>query len=138
MRMVYNPMHLGDWVQIWKCFLLGSLITSALIFFVGAQDDLLGIIVFIVTLGMMIAGVALFVKTNTTFGKPVYLFQNLVSLGAGALASLVINVTGYLVVYLVIIFILVLATWLHRYTLSKVKAKTEKKTETEGETKSEA
>jgi hypothetical protein len=134
MRMVYNPKHLGDFVQIWKCFLLGSLVTASLVYFVVTENA----VVFLVTLGMIIAGVALFIKTNMEFIRPTYLFQNLVSLGAGALVSLVINVAGYLAVYLVVIFILVLVTWLHRYTLNKIKAKTEAKTETKEETKSEA
>jgi hypothetical protein len=131
--MAYNPQKLGDLAQIWKCFLLGGLITAALIYFAVTEN----VVVFIVTLGIMIAAAVLFMKTVVTFGKPVYLFQNLVSLGAGALAALVINVTGYLLVYFAVVFILVLITWLHRYTLKKLKAKTEAKTEDQEEPKTE-
>jgi len=113
MRLLYNPKHIGNKMQMWKGFLLGSMVASALVYFTVTN----AIIVFCATLAMIVAGVALFVKTCTSWTEYIFTFQNLFFAAIGAVVSLILNVMGILPVYLAIILILVLVTWLHRYRL---------------------
>jgi len=113
MRLLYNPKHIGNKVQMWKGFLLGSMVTSALVYFIVTSD----VIVFCATLAMIVVGVALFVKTCTSWTEHTFAFQNLIFAAIGAIVSLILNVIGVLPVYLAIILILVLVTWLHKYRL---------------------
>jgi uncharacterized protein YacL len=114
MRLLYNPKHIGNKVQMWKGFLLGSMVTSALVYFTVTSSD---VIVFCATLAMIVAGVGLFIKTCTSWTEHTFAFQNLFFAAIGAIVSLILNVMGILPVYLAVILILVLVTWLHRYRL---------------------
>jgi len=134
MRMLYNPKKLGDKVQAWRCFLIGSLFTSSFIFFVtiGNVTTTGNVIAFFATLAMMAAAVLMFLDTNINFKKPTYLSQNILSAGIGLVIPLLFYLSGFLLVYLWIIIVLVLVTWLHKFQLrEKIKKKsgTEEKTE---------
>jgi len=111
MRMVYNPKHLGDKLQAWRCFLTGSLVTSSFVFFAITDN----VIVFVATLAVMIAGVWLFIDTNVNPKKTVYVLQNIFSAGIGLVVSLAFYLAGLLLIYLWIIIVLVFVTWMHKY-----------------------
>ncbi len=122
MRLKYNPKDLGNRKQAWKCFLIGSLVASSLIYLVITEDP----VVTIAALAMAFAGAVLFIFTNINFVEPVFLFQNIVSAILGVAVSLAFYVSTFLPVYLVIIMILVVVTWGQKFTL-RGKDKTKKK-----------
>lgn len=111
MRMQYNPRHTGDKVQIWKSFLAGSLITSSIIYLVLTES----VNVFFAALGLIIIGVILFIDTNLSIRKVVFLSQNIFFIVVGGVVSIISNATGYLLSYLWIVVILVVITWLHKF-----------------------
>ncbi|MEE9323618.1 MAG: hypothetical protein V3U72_03660 [Candidatus Aenigmarchaeota archaeon] len=111
MRMQYNPRLTGDKVQIWKSFLTGSIITSSIIYFVLTEN----VNVFFAALGLIVIGVILFIETNFSIRKVVFLSQNLFFIVVGGIASMISNATGYLLLYLWIVLILVVVTWLHKF-----------------------
>ncbi|MEM5872061.1 MAG: hypothetical protein QW051_04265 [Candidatus Aenigmatarchaeota archaeon] len=121
MKLPYNPRYVGDKNQMWKAFLLGSLLVSSFVYFVTTEN----VFIFFIMLGLIIISAALFIVLNMSLGKVVYLTQNFAFFGLGALISLIINVIGYLSVYFVIIFVLFLVTYLHKYTV-KIKPRKEK------------
>jgi len=122
MKLAYNPKHLGNPKEIFKCFLLGSWTISSLIYFATTEN----IFIFFLTLGMGILGFAAFITANITTTEQVYIFENIISFAVGVLVSLVINALGYLPVYFVIVFFLVVVIWLRKY---EIKKKEEKKKE---------
>ncbi len=126
MRLLYNPKKVGDKLQAWRCFLIGSLFTSSFIFFAITEN----VLVFFAALAMMAAAVLMFLDTNINFRTPVYLFQNLASAGLGLAVSVGFYLYGFLLVYLWITVVLVLATWLHKLRVrgrQKDEGKPEKK-----------
>lgn len=119
MELPHNPKHLGNKLQAWKSFLVGSLIMSSFIFFVYTENE----IVFLSALGLMIIGFLLFLDTLMSMGRTIYLGQNMIYIVVGVVVSLLANATGYLSLYLVIVFILVLVTWLHKFKVHAKKIK---------------
>jgi hypothetical protein len=114
MRLFYNPRHTGDRKQAWKCFLIGSLITSSFIFLATTES----VVVFLCTLALIAAGLILFIDTNMSYRKAVFLFQNIVSAGAGFIVSVLFYLWGFLLLYFGIIVILVMVTWLQKFIVS--------------------
>jgi hypothetical protein len=114
MRMLYNPKHIGDRKQGWKCFLTGSLITSSFIFLATSES----VLVFFCTLALIAAGLILFIDTNISHRKAVFLFQNIAMACAGFVVSVFFYLWGFLLLYFGIIVILVMVTWLQRFALS--------------------
>ena len=126
MRMMYNPRHTGDKKQAWKCFLTGSLITSSFIYLVLTDS----VIAFFCCLALIAAGIILFIDTNISYRKEVFLSQNIVSAGLGLVVALAFHVWGFLLLWLGITAILVLVTWLQKFVAGG-KSKTEKREEKE-------
>ncbi|MFH1236918.1 MAG: hypothetical protein V1648_00735 [Candidatus Aenigmatarchaeota archaeon] len=126
MRMVYNPHGIGDKKQAWKCFLTGSLVTSSFIYLALTES----VIAFFCCLALIAAGIILFIDTNISYRKEVFLFQNFVFAGLGLVLSLVLHVWGFLLLWLGVTAILVLVTWLQKF-MAGGKSKKEKREEKE-------
>ncbi len=118
MGMVYNPKYTGDRVQMWKSFLVGSLIVSSLIYLVLTEN----VAVFFAALGLIVIGVILFLDTILSFRKIVFLSQNIFFIAIGGIVSIIFNAIGYLLLYLGVVVILVIVTWSHKYRI-KIKEK---------------
>jgi hypothetical protein len=121
MRMLYNPKYTGDKAQIWKSFLLGSLVACALIYLVLTES----VIAFFAALVLIIIGFVLFLDINIHMRRMVFLSQNIFFFIVGGFVTLAFYVIGFLLLYLGIVVILVAVTWLHRFRV-KIKAKIKK------------
>lgn len=119
MELMHNPRYLGETRQMFKSFLLGSLITSSSLYFIFTED----LVVFFLSLGLIAAGFILFVYMNMSFGRKIHTSQNVFFLLAGTMVSLVFHAMGFLLLYLSITVILVLVVWLHRYKVHVKKVK---------------
>lgn len=126
MRMLYNPGRAADKKQAWKCFLTGSLVTSSFVYLALTES----VIAFFCCLALIAAGIILFIDTNISYRKEVFLFQNFVFAGLGLVLSLVFHVWGFLLLWLGITAILVLVTWMQKFVTAG-KSKAEKKEEKE-------
>ena len=111
MRLLYNPKYLGNRMQAWKSFLVGSMMASSFILFTLTENPA----IYIIALAMMAGGFVLFSYENMSFGRVTYLFQNFFSVIVGLAASLAFHFGGFLPLYLGVIMVLVLATWLHKF-----------------------
>ncbi|MCX6817658.1 MAG: hypothetical protein NTU57_02275 [Candidatus Aenigmarchaeota archaeon] len=130
MRMMYNPGRVADKKQAWKCFLTGSLVTSAFIYLIITITATDNIVSFFSCLALIAAGIILFIDTNISYRKEVFIFQNFVFAGLGLVVSLAFHVWGFLLLWLGITAILVLVTWLQKFVAAG-KSKAEKKEEKE-------
>lgn len=126
MRMLYNPGRMADKKQAWKCFLTGSLVTSSFVYLALTES----VIAFFCCLALIAAGVILFIDTNMSYRKEVFIFQNIVFAGLGLIVSLAFHVWGFLLLWLGITAILVLVTWMQKFVTSG-KSKKEKREEKE-------
>jgi len=126
MRMLYNPGRMADKKQAWKCFLTGSLVTSSFVYLALTES----VIAFFCCLALIAAGVILFIDTNMSYRKEVFIFQNIVFAGLGLIISLAFHVWGFLLLWLGITAILVLVTWMQKFVTSG-KSKKEKREEKE-------
>jgi len=113
MKLMYNPSHLGDRIQILKSFLVGSLITSSFILWALTESP----VIFIGLLALMLVGVILFFDTNLTMVKVVYLVQNLFFTLVGAVVAIIFYLWGMLLPYFMLIVILSLLVWVQRIRL---------------------
>lgn len=109
MRLLYNPKRIGDAPQAWKSFLIGALAGSSLIIIATTENPLACVL----SLAVLAACFVLFLRTNMNFDRATFLAQNLLFTCIGFVVSLVINVSGYLLLFFGLAFILVLVTWLH-------------------------
>lgn len=126
MRMLYNPGRMADKKQVWKSFLTGSLVTSSFVYLALTES----VIAFFCCLALIAAGVILFIDTNMSYRKEVFIFQNIVFAGLGLIVSLAFHVWGFLLLWLGITAILVLVTWMQKFVTSG-KSKKEKREEKE-------
>jgi hypothetical protein len=126
MRMLYNPGRMADKKQAWKSFLIGSLVTSSFVYLALTES----VIAFFCCLALIAAGVILFIDTNMSYRKEVFIFQNIVFAGLGLIVSLAFHVWGFLLLWLGITAILVLVTWMQKFVTSG-KSKKEKREEKE-------
>jgi K+ transporter len=111
MRLLYNPKYLGNRMQAWKSFLVGSMMASSFILFTLTENPA----IYIIALAMMAGGFVLFSYENMSFGRVTYLYQNFFSVIVGLAVSLAFHFGGFLPLYLGVIMVLVLATWLHKF-----------------------
>lgn len=121
MRMLYNPKYTGDKAQMWKSFLLGSLVACSLIYLVLTESE----VAFFAALGLIVIGLMLFLDINIHMRRMVFLSQNIFFFIAGGFVSLAFYVIGFLLLYLGIVVILVAVTWLHKFRV-KIKEKIKK------------